>query len=152
MITLLFFILKPSHIDKRYTSLISRFKVANKEIKNLYESNDSIKTTEPSYSDYGLYVKLQLTQEQTKNYHLDTIHQLFKDKLIEKFIITSSDEPMYQLKTCFNLKCNKRTKNKTKYIHYLSKNNVYFVDSPTVRIIEKESIENWTYYIVRNRK
>ncbi len=139
-------IFNKSHSDKEMVAQIHRYKDASKEISKAIPSITIIDSSE-HLSDDGLKFDFIISQEDAILNGLDTLNNLYTDKLIEELIIAEGGEIVFKLKESDNLD-GREVSDEIHYSHYLSHNRVNFVEEDQIEIIERSTIEEWSYVVV----
>jgi len=144
---------------------IDEFNSAYKEIdgKKFFQQKKKENKITSNQSEISEYIfnlesnEVWIDESDFKFDSLPNLSVLFTEKLIEALIIRNNGAIIFKLKQCNFLDCENHTSGFTgPYTHYLTKDKSNrFIDYPNnenQRLIEKEKIGGWNYYIEWRRK
>lgn len=136
-----------SHYDKKLVIQIHRYKDARKEILRTIPFLTPIASSNPKLQD-GLKIDFEISKEFADLNGLDTLEQLYSDKLIQGLFIAENGEVVFKLKETDYLNEVEEDKG-IQYVHFLSKNRVNFDEKNShVQVVERTTIEEWSYVII----
>ncbi|MFT7086296.1 MAG: hypothetical protein ACJAV5_002021 [Vicingaceae bacterium] len=147
------YLTEENNFDPEYTEQLDKYELARNEIK--LESDQFKCLYTPDYKLFEeLNIDYTIRPSDITGLSLPKIKVLFEENLIEQVIITQNGEVIFMLKSCFEQDCDATDGVFTgPYTHFLTKDKVKFNQYENwMELIEQKNFDNWTYYIVWNKK